>query len=144
PDTEEQRIIQEKGIEHERAFLDALQAQGQVCKFEGVREHLTETLAAMRRGEEIIYQGYLEQGEFGGYPDFLVRVDRQSQLGVWSYDPWDTKLAHHPKPYFLIQLCAYADLLERLQGVRPNNVRVVLGSCGDDGPATADFRTDDF
>src|SRR5439155_8102741 len=112
PDTEEQRIIQEKGIEHERAFLDALQAQGrQVCKFEGVREHLTETLAAMRRGEEIIYQGYLEQGEFGGYPDFLVRVDRPSQLGAWSYDPWDTKLARHPTPYFLIQLCAYADLL---------------------------------
>jgi len=53
----------------------------QACKFEGLREHLTETRVAMRRGEEIIYQGYLEYGEFGGYPDFLVRVERPSQLG---------------------------------------------------------------
>ena len=82
PDTEERRVIQEKGIEHERAFLDLLQVQGrQACKFEGLREHLTETRVAMRRGEEIIYQGYLEYGEFGGYPDFLVRVERPSQLG---------------------------------------------------------------
>jgi predicted RecB family nuclease len=124
--------------------LDSLEAQDrQVYKFEGVRDHLTETLAAMRRGEQIIYQGYLEYGKFGGYPDFLVRVDRPSQVGAWSYEPWDTKLARHPKPYFLIQLCAYADLLESLQGVRPSNVRVVLGThCG--VPATADFRADDF
>jgi hypothetical protein len=39
----------------------------------------------MRRGDEIIYQGYLEYGEFGGYPDFLVRVERPSELGAWSY-----------------------------------------------------------
>jgi uncharacterized protein len=145
PDTEEQRIIQEKGIEHERAFLDSLHARGrQVRKFVGVRGHLSETLAAMRRGEEIIYQGYLEYRDFVGYPDFLFRVDRPSRFGAWSYEPWDTKLARHPKPHFLIQLCAYADLLEHLQGVRPNNLRVVLGTNGPGGPATADFRTDDF
>jgi len=145
-DTEEQRLIQDKGLEHERGFLEALRSQGRkVCAFgPEKREHLAETLAAMRRGEEIIYQGYLEYGEFGGYPDFLVRVERPSELGAWSYEPWDTKLARHPKPYFLIQLCAYAELLERLQGLRPKSVRVVLGARGAAGPETADFKTDDF
>ena len=81
----------------------------------------------MRRGEEIIYQGYLACDDFAGYPDFLVRVESPSDLGAWSYEPWDTKLARHTKPYFLVQLCCYAEMLERAQGVRPQHLRVVLG-----------------
>lgn len=113
PDSEEQRIIQDKGIEHEQAFLDSLEAQGRrVCDLSNFRGTPEPTLDAMRRGEEIIYQGYLVNGEFAGYPDFLVRVESPSGLGAWSYEPWDTKLARHPKPYFLIQLCCYAEMLE--------------------------------
>lgn len=41
----------------------------------------------MRRGEGIIYQGYLACDDFAGYPDFLVRVDLPSNLGAWSYEP---------------------------------------------------------
>ena len=55
-----------------------------------------------------------------GYPDFLVRVASPSDLGAWSYEPWDTKLARHTKPYFLVQLCCYAEMLESAQGVRPH------------------------
>ena len=32
------------------------------------------------------------------------------------------------KPYFAIQLCCYAEMLEREQGVRPRNVAIVLGN----------------
>ncbi len=99
PPSEEQKIIQDKGIEHERAFLDALAAAGRhVCDLSQCRGRPEPTLDAMRRGEEIIYQGYLVDGEFAGYPDFLVRVETPSQLGAWSYEPWDTKLARHPAP----------------------------------------------
>jgi uncharacterized protein len=142
PDSEEQQFIQEKGIEHERAFLGILAAQGrQVCDLSGPRDQIGPTLAAMRRGEEIIYQGYLAFDDFGGYPDFLVRVDSPSDLRAWSYEPWDTKLARHPKPYFLVQLCCYAEMLERAQGVRPRDLRVVLGGADS---APAHFRTDDY
>jgi uncharacterized protein len=142
PDSEEQQFIQEKGMEHERAFLGILAAQGrQVCDLSGPREQMEPTLAAMRRGEEIVYQGYLAFDDFAGYPDFLVRVDSPSDLGAWSYEPWDTKLARHPKPYFLVQLCCHAEMLERAQGVPPKDLWVVLGGAGSE---PARFRTDDY
>ena len=142
PDTEEQEIIQRKGIEHERAFLQSLVAGGRrVCDLTEFRDQQEPTLAAMRRGEDVIYQGYLAREDFAGYPDFLVRVGSPSELGAWSYEPWDTKLARHPKPYFLVQLCCYAEMLERAQGVRPQWLRIVPGGPGAEPAA---FRTDDF
>jgi uncharacterized protein len=144
PNSDEMRIVQDKGIEHERDFLASLKAEGRaVTEFDQPAEHLHATLAAMRRGDEVIYQGFLQKDDFAGYPDFLVRVDQPSSLGSWSYEPWDTKLARHPKPYFLIQLCSYAEMLEAVQGVRPKELKVVLGTAT--GPAReAPFRIDDF
>ena len=144
PNSDEMRIVQDKGIEHERDFLASLKAEGRaVTEFNQPAEHLHATLAAMRRGDEVIYQGFLQEDDFAGYPDFLVRVDQPSSLGLWSYEPWDTKLARHPKPYFLIQLCCYAEMLEAVQGVRPKELKVVLGTAT--GPAReAPFRIDDF
>jgi predicted RecB family nuclease len=145
PDSEEMQIVQDKGIEHERHFLATLKTAGRgVTDFDGQKEHFQATIAAMRRGDEIIYQGYLQRDEFAGYPDFLVRVDSPSSLGTWSYEPWDTKLARHAKPYFLVQLCCYAEMIEAVQGVRPSHLRIVLGAKTDAGPDTATFRTDDF
>src|SRR5689334_3934235 len=73
-DTEEMQLVQDKGIEHELGFLATLKAAGRcVTDFTGQKEHFQATIAAMRRGDEIIYQGYLERDEFGGYPDFLVQ-----------------------------------------------------------------------
>lgn len=144
-DTEEQKIVQDKGLEHERAFLESLAAKGRrVCDLREFRDQPDPTLDAMRRGEDVIYQGYLAHGNFAGYPDFLVRVESPSDLGTWSYEPWDTKLARHPKPYFLVQLCCYAEMLERAQGVRPQCLRVVLGVATGTEPEAASFRTDDF
>ena len=31
------------------------------------------------------------------------------------------------KPYFAIQLCCYAEMLENLQGIKPKNLAIVLG-----------------
>ena len=143
--TEEQKIIQDKGIEHERDFLSFLAAEGRgVCDLSSFRDDTTPTLAAMQRGEGVIYQGYLVLDDFAGYPDFLVRVDAPSALGAWSYEPWDTKLARQAKPYFLIQLCCYAEMLEAAQGIRPGSLSIVLGSAAAEGSDPAGFRTDDF
>jgi uncharacterized protein len=144
-DTEEQDIIQEKGVEHERAFLESLIVRGKrICDLQGFREQSAPTIDAMRRGEDVIYQAYLAHGPFAGYPDFLVRVERPSTLGNWSYEPWDTKLARHVKPYFLVQLCCYAEMLENVQGLRPQFLRIVLGAPKGTQPEVASFRTDDF
>ncbi len=144
-DTEEMDIVQQKGIEHEENFLASLKAGGRaVTEFVKRKEHLQDTLAAMRSREEIVYQGYLQREEFAGYPDFLVRTLVPSALGAWSYEPWDTKLARHPKPYFLVQLGCYAEMLDAAQALRPKHLSIVLCASSDAGPVTATFRTDDF
>jgi hypothetical protein len=50
PDSEEQQIIGNKGLEHERAFPGSLSAQARsITDRSDAREHFEETLAAMRR-----------------------------------------------------------------------------------------------
>lgn len=73
----------------------------------------------VRVGRSVIFQGRLEHGSWMGIAYFLHRIDVPSALGSWSYEPWDTKLARSAKPYFLLQLATYADLLGASQGLRP-------------------------
>ena len=78
-------------------------------------------------GAEVIAQAYLELDNFGGIADFLIKVEGESTLGDYHYEIWDTKLSKKMKPYFAIQLCCYAEMLESEQGRRPEKVAVVLG-----------------
>jgi predicted RecB family nuclease len=143
-DSDEIELIRQKGWEHEREFLAELRHAGKEVTDLGEGEGRSRrTVDAMQRGADVIYQGCLELHPFQGYPDFLVRVDYPSALGTWSYEVWDTKLARHPKPYFLIQLCAYAEMLEAVQGVGPREVRVVLGRKAPDAKIVP-FRTEEF
>jgi uncharacterized protein len=124
-----QELVQLAGDEHEQVFLNQLLAKGcDVANLRGTENAVARTLEAMRAGREIIYQGALEAGEFAGYPDFLIRLDGSSDLGAYHYEVWDTKLARSLKPYFVIQLCCYAELLEAAQHKRPEHVCIVLGS----------------
>jgi predicted RecB family nuclease len=132
------------GVAHEQRYLESLRASGKdVWEPANPRGAFDEqhqaTLAAMRAGREVIYQAALRHEAFEGYADFLLRVARPSLLGAFSYELADTKLAINPKPYFLLQLCAYAKMLEHLQGVRPANVYIVNGAAQQQS-----FRTDDY
>ena len=89
----------------------------------------------MSEGREIIFQAHLTRPPFAGYADFLVRTSTDPI----RYEVWDTKLAKMAKPYYLIQLCCYAEMLEAAQGQRPEFVEVVLGN-----GKRARFRTDDY
>jgi uncharacterized protein len=99
------------------------------------------TLAAMRAGVDVIYQGTLEHEDWSGRPDFLRKVARPSRLGDWSYEAYDTKLARETKAGTVLQLCVYSWLLETLQGTRPVQMHVVTPGT-DFVPMT--YRTDDF
>ena len=85
------------------------------------------TLAAMRQGSEVIYQGTLVDGDWQGRPDLLLRVDGASRLGNWHYVPVDIKAAHELKPAHRHQLAFYSFLLERIQGVFPEKAAVING-----------------
>ncbi|HLE64059.1 MAG TPA: TM0106 family RecB-like putative nuclease [Pyrinomonadaceae bacterium] len=73
-------------------------------------------------------EGPISKGPiWGGRADFLVRVDKSSRLGNFSYEVVEAKLARSTKARAIIQLCFYSDLLSTIQGVEPDYMHVVLG-----------------
>ena len=158
PDVEplELTTLAERGRQHEQTCLEQLSQEGrEVHTPPAGEDRIAATLAAMHAGREVIYQGYLQcplqAGQhtdhslgagcdsFLGQPDFLVRTDGVSELGDYHYEVWDAKLAKQPSPAFMIQLCCYADLLQSLQGRRPDAIVLWLGS-----GERRRFRTADF
>ena len=81
----------------------------------------------MRTGVDVIYQAVLLDGRRLGYADFLRRVETPSDLGAWSYEVWDTKLARQPSAPAVLQICMYSDLLGAIQGRMPERMHLVLG-----------------
>jgi uncharacterized protein len=133
-------LFAKKGIQHERAFLEDLKRQdSKIVEIAQNKSAHENTIAAMGDGADFIYQARLETPGFGGWADFLAKRNGTSTFGQHHYEPWDTKLARSPKAHFIIQLCAYADMLEQIQGVRPDQFEIVLG----DGTKAA-FRTNSF
>ena len=88
-------------------------------------DSLDTTLAAMRDGADIIYQAPLADERWHGRADFLRKVVQPSELGDWSYEVVDAKLATETRAGTILQLCVYSTLLEGLQGATPENAHVV-------------------
>ncbi|MBI4402894.1 MAG: TM0106 family RecB-like putative nuclease [Deltaproteobacteria bacterium] len=101
------------------------------------------TRLAMKEGVPVIYQGALQYGRMRGYADFLIRVDgkERSTFGKWHYEPWDSKLSREPKPAYIIQLCAYIEMLLEMQKIRPGNFGLYLKNS--EKPERS-FRTEDY
>ncbi|MEO2033792.1 MAG: TM0106 family RecB-like putative nuclease [Planctomycetaceae bacterium] len=136
--SDELQLYADAGISHEAKFVKTLSDNGRdLCWIQGGSRHekAEATRQAIRDGREIVFQGYLRLPPFAGYADFLARVS----TGPIRYEVWDTKLATTPKPYYLIQLCCYAEMMESYQEQRPEFVEVILG----DGSKQR-FRTDDY
>lgn len=128
------KLIQKKGIEHERRFLDSLVQRGvrvAACspmERSNLHELIAATDRALQSGAEVVYQPYFNDGTFHGYADFLLRVDKGSALGAFSYEVADAKVSSKEKPYFILQLCLYSELLGQIQGRLPEFVHVILGT----------------
>lgn len=132
PDDDHMQLLQEKGLEHEQAYLDQLKAKGKtVVEITGekdIAEKAELTRKALAQGSEVVFQGAFLEGNWQGYSDFLVKVDKPSLLGDYSYEVADTKLSRSAKPKHLIQMCIYSDILNREQGAAPEDMHVFLGS----------------
>ena len=143
--------IAERGLQHEQRFLASLRGEGLTIVEVGQDDDLPyeerrirgrdETLAAMREGADVIFQAVLFDGRRSGYADFLRRVPRPSELGDWSYEVWDTKLARHAKASAVLQLCLYSDMVLELQGVQPEEMHLALGGVQRE---TVSFRVADY
>ncbi|MBV9288473.1 MAG: TM0106 family RecB-like putative nuclease [Hyphomicrobiales bacterium] len=138
-------VLRERGLRHERNYIDHLVSLGlTVLPIDGSGvddEAVARTREAMASGAAIIAQGAFRSGRWVGRTDFLQRIETPSQLGSWSYEVIDTKLARETRGATVLQLCLYADLVADVQGVRPANGYVVVP-----GPDYAPqvYRMDDY
>ena len=139
PARDASRLLQRKGEEHERRYLQTLRQLGRDVfelperiedrSLDGLGQAEAATRAAMDRGHAYIYQASFFDGTFQGRADFLKRVDDTRHPRGYGYEVLDTKLARSTKAYFLIQLCAYSEHVGRLQdGLLPEHMIVALGS----------------
>jgi predicted RecB family nuclease len=145
-------LIAKRGNAHERRYRDELIASGRTVveiqpdgsiedRGERIREAAANTIVALRAGADVVYQATFFQGDWVGYADFLMRVERPSDLGPWSYEVADTKLARHVKGSAVLQICSYVEQLAAIQGVQPEWLHVVLGGSSHE---TESLRVSDY
>jgi predicted RecB family nuclease len=143
PGTDEEELLRRIGDGHEAGYLERLRERT-ASIVEVARGNLPAnaeaTREAMAAGAGIIYQGALRDGSWGGWTDFLERVDgRPSALGDYSYEVVDTKLRRKPHPKHVLQLVLYSDMLTVAQGSPPQRTHLELGN----GTRTS-FRLADY
>ena len=134
-----------RGLEHERQYVEALEGAGRrivnLAEIRDRTEAVARTVNAMRAGADAIVQGALEDGNWYGRPDVLLRFDVPSAFGAWAYEVADTKLARETRGGTILQLGLYCEMLARIQVRRPERFYVVT-------PGTAahvhEYRVDDY
>lgn len=139
------QILWERGARHEQGYVEHLKAQGfDVIVIDGVGvddDAMAQTRAAMIEGHPIIVQGAFQLNGWVGRTDILRRIETPSDLGPWSYEVIDTKLARETKGGTVLQLCLYAELVASVQGLTPA-YSYVVAPWSDYEPQI--FRMDDY
>ena len=144
-DNDQAELIFRKGREHEEAYLRRLEAEGKSVARIDLRPDYDwaraahDTVEAMRAGVDVVYQAALVSEGWRGSADFVQRVDTPSDLGPWSYEALDTKLARHAKPAYILQLCFYSERIAAIQGLAPARIHVLLGNLTQES-----FRPEEF
>ncbi|MEM7070170.1 MAG: TM0106 family RecB-like putative nuclease [Pseudomonadota bacterium] len=137
------QLLSKKGLEHEAAYLQRLKNEGksvvEIAKDRNLRDRANLTLEAMHSGADVIYQAVFFATPWRGDADFLIKCDTPSNLGDFSYEVLDTKLARAAEPKHIMQLCVYCELLSDLQDLRPADMHLFLGD-----HAKHSFRVADF
>lgn len=85
-DSEDAALLQKQGDAHEAAHLEQLKASGKsVVEIDrgDLDRDADATRTALAEGAKIIFQGAFLSGNWGGWSDFLERVERPSALGAF-------------------------------------------------------------
>lgn len=138
-----ERLFQNKGDEHERAFLERLRVErGEVVTIDaqgGLEARAAATRHALAGGADVVYQAVFLDPPWHGFADFLYRVPGPTDLGAFGYEVADTKLARSPRAKHVVQIGLYSALLAKLQGRAPRRMHLVLGDL-----STASFPVSSF
>ena len=130
PKSELEKQLIEDGKRHEKNLIKSFEDKNNEVVNIGnfpEKERIKETENAMINRASYIYQASLINNEIKGSADVLKRIDEPSNLGDWSYIPIECKLSSTSKTTFIIQSCAYCDLLEDYQGKKVSQFELYLG-----------------
>ena len=122
-DTELDKQLFIDGLRHEKVLITKLKKQGfRIAELEGKQNEsdYQATKKAMSDGYDFIWQASLTNEEMRGSADLLRKIPGSSPFGDWSYQPIECKLSSKTKTTFLVQACAYCELLSPLLDNRPN------------------------
>ncbi|MFH0777925.1 MAG: TM0106 family RecB-like putative nuclease [Candidatus Eisenbacteria bacterium] len=133
PESDFEKILWERGHVHEGKVLEHLGLSVREVEGEDFDRLAAETLSLMREGERFIYQGFITTPSMRGRPDLLERTPGESRFGRHYYVPVEIKSgsafadeeSEKMKEHYGLQLCFYADVLERLQGTRPDLGKII-------------------
>lgn len=114
-----QRLIADDLVDEKKAQLISDRVDIAHVTAEDPDRAYEETLTFMREGRQTIVNGVLVDKHWVGHPDLLERVEGQSRFGKYYYVAVDIKRSRFLRDDFKFQGCFYAELLERVQQVRP-------------------------
>ena len=112
--------LQDDGLLKQHAF-ELLKEKKivEVQESDDIDEVVQKTLVLMKAGEQTIFGGVLTHGRWVARPDVLERVEGKSSFGDWYYIAVDIKRSSRLKEEYIFQGVFYAEILFKIQGVRP-------------------------
>lgn len=148
-------LLRDRGLKHEHDYLAALKAEGvEVVSLDdpnnragGVKtpaerknslvKRASDTATALAKRAKVIYQAtFFDETSHPGWRGHADFVRAVSYDEIQNFEPEDTKLAGHVSVNAVLQLCNYVDHIERVTGIKPRKIRVILGR----GAAAQDFE----
>lgn len=125
-----------RGIRHEKKIVSKIAKRKKVAEVtsKNLKKCYQQTIDLMKQGIDFIYQGVLLDKNQVGRPDLLEKSKGESNFGSYFYSPIDIKSGkgiYHKKSgntvkkEYALQVMHYIQLLEKVQGVRPAQGKII-------------------
>ncbi|MFA6306620.1 MAG: TM0106 family RecB-like putative nuclease [Patescibacteria group bacterium] len=136
------QLLWDRGVQHEKKVVSKLGGFTDLSKI-GFDRAADLAMEAMKRGDELIYQGVLKGENLMGIPDLLRKqsdgnylpIDIKAGLG---YEGESEDGEGRLKKHYAVQLCVYAGLLKE-KGFAKNNIGLII----DINEKEAEYKLDD-
>lgn len=136
-------LLQKKSLKYKSACFQKLKDEGknitQIPANLSLKRRYELTIKAIKAGQDIIYQAVLLKKPWSATIDFLLKTQKPSSLGNYSYEAHNIKLGHAVKPEYILQLCTASYLIEQQQSQRPEYMHLTLGNGQPQSFKTSDF-----
>ena len=123
------QMLWNKGIQHEEKIIKEIGEFTDISSG-SFKERFARTIQAMEDNDPLIYQGVLYSENLFGIPDLLKRMPDGSYVPVdiksgSGLDNGNSNSNGKPKKHYAVQLCLYAELLQKL-GIKNNRQGIIF------------------